>query len=170
MRKHHETDERRGCLYDRRSYRLIGIPSKIRSSGCHIRVYPAWRPDKVLAIDNFKALNDYLSKLEEAADKTILTYKHLLEALQKRHDFFAAQGCRLSDHGLDTFYAEPYTEQEIEVIFLKARMGKSLTEQEVRKYRSALLYELAVMDAGVDGYNNSISALTEIITNGCSSY
>lgn len=107
----------------------------------------AWRPDKVLAIDNFKALNDYLSKLEEAADKTILTYKHLLEALQKRHDFFAAQGCRLSDHGLDTFYAEPYTEQEIEVIFLKARMGKSLTEQEVRKYRSALLYELAAMDA-----------------------
>ena len=120
---------------------------KIRSSGCHIRVYPAWRPDKVLAIDNFKALNDYLSKLEAAADKTILTYKHLLEALQKRHDFFAAQGCRLSDHGLDTFYAEPYTEQEIEVIFLKARMGKSLTEQEVRKYRSALLYELAAMDA-----------------------
>lgn len=88
-----------------------------------------------------------MSKLEAAADKTILTYKHLLEALQKRHDFFAAQGCRLSDHGLDTFYAEPYTEQEIEVIFLKARMGKSLTEQEVRKYRSALLYELAAMDA-----------------------
>ena len=120
---------------------------KIRSNGCHTRVYPAWRPDKVLTIDNFKALNDYLSKQEEAADKTILTYKHLLEALQKRHDFFAAQGCRLSDHGLDTFYAEPYTEQEIEVIFLKARMGKSLTEQEVRKYRSALLYELAAMDA-----------------------
>ena len=88
-----------------------------------------------------------MSKLGGAADKTILTYKHLLEALQKRHDFFAAQGCRLSDHGLDTFYAEPYTEQEIEVIFLKARMGKSLTEQEVRKYRSALLYELAAMDA-----------------------
>ncbi len=53
---------------------------------------------------------------------------------------------------MDTFYAEPYTEQEIEVIFLKARMGKSLTEQEVRKYRSALLYELAAMDARVDGY------------------
>ena len=80
------------------------------------------------------------------------------------------KGCRLSDHGLDTFYAEPYTEQEIEVIFLKARMGKSLTEQEVRKYRSALLYELAVMDARVDGYNNSISAQIGIITNGCSSY
>ena len=36
---------------------------KIRSNGCHTRVYPAWRPDKVLAIDNIKALNDYLSKL-----------------------------------------------------------------------------------------------------------
>lgn len=120
---------------------------KIRASGFDVRVYPAWRPDKILGIDNFKAFNDYLSKLEAAADKTILSYKLLLEALQERHDFFAAQGCRVSDHGLDTFYAESYTEQEIEVIFLKARMGKTLTGQEIRKYRSALLHELAAMNA-----------------------
>lgn len=120
---------------------------KIRACGFDVRVYPAWRPDKILGIDNFKTFNDYLSKLEAAANKTILSYKLLLEALQERHDFFAAQGCRVSDHGLDTFYAESYTEQEIEVIFLKARMGKTLTGQEIRKYRSALLYELAAMNA-----------------------
>lgn len=120
---------------------------QICTEGIHTRVYPAWRPDKVLAIDNFKALNEYMTKLEAASNTTILTYKNLLDALQKRHDFFTAHGCKLSDHGLDTFYAEHYTEQEIEVIFLKARMGKSLTTQEVRKYRSALLFDLAIMDA-----------------------
>lgn len=120
---------------------------KIRLSGFTTRVYPTWRPDKSLGIDDTKQFNQYLTKLEAASDTTILSYRHLLEALRKRHLYFAAQGCRVSDHGLDTFYAEPYTEQEIEVIFLRARMGKAITELETRKYRSALLYDLAVMDA-----------------------
>ena len=120
---------------------------KIRTSGFTVRVYPTWRPDKALGIDDTKLFNQYLTKLEAASDTTILSYRHLLEALQKRHHYFAAQGCRVSDHGLDTFYAEPYTGQEIEVIFLRARMGKAITELETRKYRSALLYDLAVMDA-----------------------
>lgn len=120
---------------------------KIRTSGFTVRVYPTWRPDKALGIDDTKLFNQYLTKLEAASDTTILSYRHLLEALQKRHHYFAALGCRVSDHGLDTFYAEPYTGQEIEVIFLRARMGKAITELETRKYRSALLYDLAVMDA-----------------------
>ena len=123
---------------------------QLRASECHTKVFPAWRPDKVLAIQDMTAINDYLAKLEAAADQSILSYKDLLDALRKRHDFFAAQGCRVSDHGLDTFYAEPYTDREIEDVFLKGRMGKAITEQEIRKYRSALLYELAVMDAESD--------------------
>lgn len=121
----------------------------IRTSGFSTHVYPTWRPDKLLGIDDPKTFNQYLTKLEEASDTTILSYRHLLEALRKRHHFFAAQGCCVSDHGLDTFYAEPYTEQEIEVIFLRARMRKTITELETRKYRSSLLYDLAVMDAQV---------------------
>ena len=123
---------------------------QLRTSECHTKVFPAWRPDKVLAIQDTKAINDYLEKLEAAADQSILSYKDLLDALRKRHDFFVSQGCQVSDHGLDTFYAEPYTDREIEDVFLKGRMGKAITEQEIRKYRSALLYELAVMDAESD--------------------
>lgn len=119
----------------------------IRTSGFSTHVYPTWRPDKALGIDDPKTFNQYLTKLEEASDTTILSYRHLLETLRKRHQYFAAQGCRVSDHGLDTFYAEPYTEQEIEVIFLRARMRKTITELETRKYRSSLLYDLATMDA-----------------------
>ena len=100
-----------------------------------------------MAIENLETYNDYLTKLEAAADMSILNFKDLIAALQKRHDFFASQGCSLSDHGLTTFYAEPYTDAEIEAIFLKARMKKALTGEETDKFRSAMLYELAVMDA-----------------------
>lgn len=111
------------------------------------KVLPTWRPDKAMAVENVTTYNEYLTKLEAASNVTILTFKDLLDALQKRHDYFAAQGCTVSDHGLTTFYAEPYTHAEIEAIFLKARMQKDLTALEIDKFRSAMLYELAVMDA-----------------------
>ncbi|EJW91610.1 glucuronate isomerase, partial [gut metagenome] len=120
---------------------------ELAGSGCHTKVYPTWRPDKLLAIDNPSNFNSYISKLEEVSDINILSYEELLEALQKRHDLFESHGCVLSDHGLDRFYAEPYTEQEIEAIFMKVRMGKMADSIETDKFRSAILYELAKMDA-----------------------
>ena len=124
--------------------------AQIRQSGLKTKVLPAWRPDKAMAIENVDTYNEYLTKLEAAADMSILNFKNLIDALQKRHDFFASQGCRLSDHGILTFYAEPYTDAEIEAIFLKARMKKELTVEEIDKFRSAMLYEFAVMDAKSD--------------------
>ena len=44
---------------------------------------------------------------------SIGSYKELIDALQKRHVHFEREGCALSDHGLTTFYAEPYTDAEI---------------------------------------------------------
>lgn len=120
---------------------------QIRNSDFAVNVFPTWRPDKALAIGEPKAYNKYMTLLEAASGVTILSFRNLIEALQIRHDFFASEGCTLSDHGLDTFYAEPYTEVGLQAIFMKARTGRALTEEEVRKYRSALLYELAAMDA-----------------------
>lgn len=118
-----------------------------RNTPLTTKVLPTWRPDKAMAVENVTTYNEYLTKLEAASNVTILTFKDLLDALQNRHDYFAAQGCTASDHGLTTFYAEPYTHAEIEAIFLKARMQKDLTALEIDKFRSAMLYELAVMDA-----------------------
>lgn len=119
----------------------------IRRTSLKTKVLPTWRADKAMAVENVKTYNEYLAKLEAASDTTILSFKDLLSALQKRHNFFASQGCSLSDHGLTTFYATPYTNTEIEAIFLKARQQKDLTNEEIDKFRSAMLYELAVMDA-----------------------
>ena len=119
---------------------------EIRESGFSVKVLPAWRPDKAMAIDNPSVYNTYLSKLEDASGISISTYDDLLDALQKRHDFFAQEGCNLSDHGLNTFYADSYTENEIRQIFLKVRSGDVPTPEETDQFRSAMLYELAVMD------------------------
>ena len=118
----------------------------IRNTPLKTRVLPTWRPDKAMAIETAD-YNNYLSRLEAASNVTILSFKDLLCALQKRHDYFAAEGCRVSDHGMTTFYASPYTDAEIESIFMKARMNKALTPEEIDKFRSAFLYEMAVMDA-----------------------
>src|SRR5262249_47037382 len=55
-------------------------------------------------------------------------------------------GCRSSDHGLDRMFAAEYGAGEIEAIFAKARARRSLTDEEIEKFRSALLHDFAVMD------------------------
>jgi glucuronate isomerase len=112
-----------------------------------IQVLPTWRPDKGMAVETPELFNAWVDKLAEAAGIAIKNFPTYLDALRKRHDFFHRTGCRLSDHGIETAYAEEYTEREIKAIFLKARAGKPLTEAEVLKFKSAMLYEFGVMDA-----------------------
>jgi glucuronate isomerase len=119
---------------------------KIRDDGFETKVLPAWRPDKAMAVDDAASYNSYLDSLEKAAGISISTFMDLLTALQERHDYFHQMGCRISDHGLEAFYAKPFDYQEIERSFLKIRKGRPLNPQEVERFKSAMLIELAVMD------------------------
>ncbi|MBQ0150548.1 MAG: glucuronate isomerase [Bacteroidales bacterium] len=111
------------------------------------KVIPAWRPDKAMAIENPDSYKTYIEKLAIAAGMEINTYADLMEALRKRHDFFESMGCKLSDHGLETFYAADYTDKEIEKIFKNVLKGKTPNAEELEKFRSATLHDFAVMDA-----------------------
>ncbi len=119
---------------------------KIKADGFEVAVLPAWRPDKAMAVENVSAYNDYLNKLAEVADMEITSFSGLLTALDKRHKFFHENGCRLSDHGLETAIAEDYTNEEIENIFAKIRSGKELSQTEILKFKSAMLYEFGILD------------------------
>jgi glucuronate isomerase len=119
---------------------------KIKDQGFEVKVLPAWRPDKVLAADDVTAYNAYLDKLSAASDISIVRLNDLMEALRKRQEFFHSMGCRLSDHGLENFFTEDYSQGEIDIIFDKIRSGKNINKQEGLKFKSAMLYELAVMD------------------------
>ena len=58
-------------------------------------------------------------------------FDRFLDALRQRHDFFHAVGCRLSDHGIETFYAADYTPGEIAAAFRRVRSGKTLEAGEI---------------------------------------
>jgi glucuronate isomerase len=120
---------------------------KIAMDGFEIKVYPAWRPDKGMAVENIKAVNEWIDKLQQAADMEIKDFDSYIEALRKRHDYFHANNCRLSDHGIETAYAADYTASEIEKIFEKIRKAKTLDTQEVLKFKSAMMFEFGLMDA-----------------------
>jgi len=119
----------------------------IKASGFEIAVHPAWRPDKAMATEDLKALNDYVDRLSNVTNTEICTFDDYIEAIRRRHQFFHDNGCRLSDHGIERIYAQPYTAAEIGRIFSQIRRGKALTPDQSLKFKSAMLYELAVMDA-----------------------
>jgi glucuronate isomerase len=119
---------------------------KIRNNGFEVKVFPTWRPDKAMAVENSETYNRYLQELEKVSDTEIIEFNDLLFALQKRHDFFGEMGCRISDHGLETFYAADFTQSEVENIFRKVRKGKTINKEELDKFRSAMLIHFALMD------------------------
>jgi glucuronate isomerase len=112
-----------------------------------VKVLPAWRPDKAAAVENTHAFNAWVERLAAASCVEIGDkFARFMEALRNRHDFFHSRGCRLSDHGIETFEAEDYTASEIEGSFRRVRSGASLAQDDVLKFRSAMLYEFALMD------------------------
>lgn len=118
----------------------------VRDSGFEIKMLPTWRPDKAMAVENPAEFRAYVEKLAEVSGVTINKFQDMVDALQKRHDFFEEMGCRLSDHGIEEFYAADYTDAEIEEIFNKVYGGKQLTADEIDKFKSAMMIVFGEMD------------------------
>ncbi|RZK98679.1 MAG: glucuronate isomerase, partial [Pedobacter sp.] len=112
-----------------------------------LTILPAFRPDKAMNVDDTDGFNNYLKALEKATNISITSYTHYLNALKNRHDFFAANNCSVSDHGLEQIYAEDYTDNEIRGYFDKLRSGTELTLAENRQFKSAMLILFAQWDA-----------------------
>ena len=143
---------------------------KIDEDGYSVKVLPAFRPDKAMEAGDVHMLYAYISKLETQSGNAISDFNDYLAALKKRHDFFAENGCSLSDHGLEHLYAEKYTEDEVKQIFTKIRKEQTLTPHEVAQFKSAMLYNFSVWDyekGWVQQYhlgalrNNNTRALSE---------
>jgi glucuronate isomerase len=124
----------------------LAFHQQLKSEEFEISVLPAFRPDAAMNVDHPATFNSYLQKLESTGNISIGTFQNYLDALKARHDFFAANGCSVSDHGLEEIYAEEYTDIEIEAIFNTIHSGKTLTDLEKRKFKSAMLVQFAEWD------------------------
>jgi glucuronate isomerase len=82
-----------------------------------VKMLPAFRPDRAMAVDQGTVFTDYMDKLALSADREIRSYNDLLEALDRRHSYFHQAGCRLSDHALRLPEFVPGTGQEAAAVF-----------------------------------------------------
>src|SRR5437762_8457443 len=62
---------------------------KLKENGFEIPILPAFRPDNAMNTNDPENLLAYLNKLEEVTDISISSFDHYLDALYRRHDFFA---------------------------------------------------------------------------------
>ena len=114
------------------------------NQGEKLRMIPAFRPDKAILIEK-ESWADYVQKLGDVAGCDIGSFADLVDALKKRMEFFHANGCRLSDHGLEQVYAADYTDNQVDNIFKKRFSGEEITTEEAEAFMSALLYELGCL-------------------------
>jgi len=118
----------------------------VATSNLATRVFPAFRPDKALAIGE-PEFRPWLKQLSKAANVEIHNLKTFLEALGKRHDQIHALGCRLSDHGLDHCFATPCSDRRAAAIVMKAHKGTRLTAEERIQFASYVMLFFARLDA-----------------------
>ena len=149
--RHHAADERRAGLHDRRSDRHAGTSPR-RSPP--IASFPDPRAADVPARpgDGRRIAGGFQRLGRPAGERSGIDvgddFDRFLDALRQRHDFFHAAGCRLSDHGLETFYAgRLYARRKSRPSFAACAAASRLRPAKSPQFKSAMLYELAVMDA-----------------------
>ncbi|MBV9868162.1 MAG: glucuronate isomerase [Abitibacteriaceae bacterium] len=119
----------------------------IAQSGLPTRVYPAFRPDKALLVNQPETLNAWLGRLETVSGVEIRQLPDLFAALERRHNDFHEIGCRLSDHGMAHAYADFPTEAQAVAIFERARAGQSASPQEHAQFAAYMMLFFGQLDA-----------------------
>jgi glucuronate isomerase len=113
---------------------------KIRADGrLKTKVYPTFRPDRALAVDQPAPWNAWVDKLAAVSGVECNSFANFITALQNRLDFFHDNGCRLSDHGLSHCYPDDCTEAIAAKVFADARAGKQASPADADKFRSFVL-------------------------------
>lgn len=109
------------------------------------KVLPTFRPDKVYNFSTTSAFLAYRDLLAKSSGMEITSYDTLLQALQKRVDFFHQNGCRLADHGLSQLTVPDSAVDNPHKIFEKLNRNETLSLAESNAFRYHVLLELCRM-------------------------
>ena len=119
----------------------------IATSDLSTKVYPTFRPDAALQIEQRQVFKAWLTRLQEASNVEVNCYQDLLDSLRKRHDAFHEMGCRLSDHGLETCYADFCSDEVAHNIFNLVLSGQDISPAQQTQYASNLMLHFGRWDA-----------------------
>ena len=119
----------------------------IAASGLTTKIYPTFRPDRALQVDDLATFNRWVERLGSTAGIAVDTFAGFELALRQRHQDFHDAGGRLSDHGLAHCSAAECTADEAAEIFDRARAGQAATASEHEKFASYLMLLFGRLDA-----------------------
>ncbi len=120
---------------------------EISKSDLKTRVYPAFRPDKALAADDFEVFQTWIQRLEQASGIPCNDFDAFLEALANRHTFFHTLGSRLSDHGLEHCFGRGGTKEQATEVYNAARRGEMISKDALQAYRGYMMVYFGELDA-----------------------
>ena len=105
-------------------------------------VAPSFRPDKALNIDK-AGWKEYIAELSGVSGVDIKDLNGLKEALSIRIEFFAQNGCRASDHGLDRMVYAEATEDSINETIARGLAGEAVSSDEAEAMKTELIVHCA---------------------------
>jgi glucuronate isomerase len=129
----------------------------IKKSGWKVKVFPAFRPDNALRVNQPERFKKWVKALSDAAGTRATTFKGFLKALKQRHDVFHANGSRLSDHGLSEMPSCDCTEKQAAAIFTAALKGKAASPVDADRFASFMMEYFGMLDAD-KGWVNQLHA------------
>ena len=103
-----------------------------------VRVVPSFRTDAAMNLRRAD-YKTYMDRLSAACGFAIRTLDDLKQALSDRLDFFCANGCRVSDVGIEAF-PKQNPACDADAVFRKALAGEAVTDAEYRHF----LFEMYV--------------------------
>ena len=119
----------------------------LAASDLATQVLPTFRPDKALTVHQPAPFNAWVKRLEEAANLEVSNLAQFLATLRQRHDCFHEHGCRLSDHGLTSCYADFCSLKTASGIFDRARKGRAASPTEQAQFAAFMMLFFGRLDA-----------------------
>jgi len=119
----------------------------LAKSGWRVKILPAYRPDNALRVNQPDRFKPWTKSLSKAAGTGADTFKGFLKAIAKRHDYFHANGSRLSDHGMNNLPAVDCTETKAAAIFSAALKGRAAQPEDADRFTSFMMEYFGALDA-----------------------
>ncbi|KAF7598770.1 MAG: glucuronate isomerase [Candidatus Dactylopiibacterium carminicum] len=113
----------------------------IAADSFQVKVLPTFRPDKSFNIDR-AGFQDYIRKLATVSGVAINSFSDVTRALDARLDYFAAHGCKVSDHAIDIAFFAEASETELSQILSRAMNNEPISREDADKYKTGIMLHL----------------------------
>ena len=94
-----------------------------------VQVLPAWRPDKAMNVEK-PTFAPYIAQLSQVSGIAVTDLASLKDALKNRMEYFAANGCSVSDHALEYVMYAPASDEEVDAILKRGLKGEAISKED----------------------------------------